>query len=293
MRLQQKQPVVFISYSYAGDGQEWVSVLAKKIKAYPMRELPPVSVIFDQDNGHLGNNLYTRMQASIAAADVILLILTPDYKEKADQCIASVGYEYNLVRRELFKRGGIRKKCIPVLKDGTLTESMPTDLYHLIGIDMSTREKFQGGLTSLIQSIVNPALINDPEKTVRPDYSATNSKPVINEQTQLIGTTVLFSMIAGTALIAAIKALDHYQHPLPGHHHQQGTTGTEQPGLHGNHQTDAYDHFRAIHHTDPADGHDLSAHHHNDHLFHQPYPEHTDGHHHDLPENESPAGEDA
>ena len=157
------QAIVFISYAHSPKDNDWETRLAGRLASYQAHGTPQIKVIFDQEEGYAGANVFSRMQTLISEATVIVVVLTPEYRDKAENNFALVGYEYNLIRREIFKSEEPRKKCIPILKSGTLKESMPADLYHLIALDMSTPKAFDGGFSSLLKSIIRLDILNDPQ----------------------------------------------------------------------------------------------------------------------------------
>src|ERR1700729_628381 len=99
MQNQKSQPAAFISYAWGDvNNQQWVRHLADRITNHGIAGVPQVQVVFDQEEGYLGQSLNTRMRSMFEEATVVLAILTPDYKEKADMTYANVGFEFTLIR---------------------------------------------------------------------------------------------------------------------------------------------------------------------------------------------------
>jgi hypothetical protein len=93
--LKIKNPKVFISYVWEDDKhQEWVQKLATILQK------SGVKVILDQWDLHYGNQLPEFME-SIAKNDYIIVVCTPNYKEKFDKRIGGVGFEGDIITSEL------------------------------------------------------------------------------------------------------------------------------------------------------------------------------------------------
>jgi len=94
----QNTPGVFMSYSWDNEShQKWVLDLADLIDKNGGR------AILDRKHLKYGGHIKTFMIRNILQADVVLLILTPNYKKKADSLKDGAGYEYNIINDELFK----------------------------------------------------------------------------------------------------------------------------------------------------------------------------------------------
>ena len=74
------KPLVFISYSWDGDDHKlWAKSLADRLV-----EEGNVDTIFDQYDCLPGTDFPHFMEQSVSKADKVVIILTPNYKVKAD-----------------------------------------------------------------------------------------------------------------------------------------------------------------------------------------------------------------
>ncbi|WP_051929381.1 toll/interleukin-1 receptor domain-containing protein [Flavobacterium sp. 83] len=112
---------VFISYSWDNsEHQEWVLSLAKDL----MNKFG-IQVILDQFELSAGKDLTYFMESSIENADKVLIILTPNYKIKAEDRKSGVGYETSMITQEIFESSITKIKFIPILRVGDSKSSSP------------------------------------------------------------------------------------------------------------------------------------------------------------------------
>ena len=125
-----KRQKVFISYSWDSENhQKWTLELAKNlISVYG------IDVILDQFELSAGKDLTFFMENSIEVADKVLLILTPNYKTKAENRSKGVGYETSMITAELLSSDILNVKFIPILRESTPDQSTPkflkSKLFH-------------------------------------------------------------------------------------------------------------------------------------------------------------------
>ena len=142
-----EHPKVFISYSWEDDNhQQWVRELADKLLA------DGIEATVDQYDASLGDRLPYFMEQSISSADYVLIICTPNYKEKADKREGGVGYEGHIITEELYSKGNERK-FIPVVRKGSFGTAMPTFLAGKLGIDLTESIHFHNNYKDLITTI--------------------------------------------------------------------------------------------------------------------------------------------
>lgn len=111
---------IFISYSWDSDKhKKWVLSFAKKIK-----EKGGFEIILDQIDFKSGMHTWETMKKSIISADKVIIILTEKYKSKAENNHGGVGYEFSIIKQDLFKLIS-NEKYIPILKDGNRESSTP------------------------------------------------------------------------------------------------------------------------------------------------------------------------
>ncbi len=129
---------VFISYAWESEEhREWVKALANRLLS------DGIDAVLDQYDLELGDRLPQFMEKSVRSSDYVLIVCTPTYKQKADERIGGVGYEGHIISGELFSQRNERK-FIPVLKEGSVKDSIPTFLEGKLAIDLSERGETEG-----------------------------------------------------------------------------------------------------------------------------------------------------
>lgn len=124
-------PKVFISYSWEDEAHKvWVKKFADRLIG------DGVNVDLDQYDLNLGDRLPQFMENEIASSDYVLIICTPQYKTKSDARTGGVGYEGHIISDELLSKHKERK-FIPVIRKGSVSESMPRCLAGKLGIDLT------------------------------------------------------------------------------------------------------------------------------------------------------------
>ncbi len=194
---------VFISYSWDdNDHQEWVLNLANQL----MTKFG-IDVILDQFELSAGKDLTYFMENSIEIADKVLLILTPNYKTKAENRDSGVGYETSMITQEIFESPVTKVKFIPILRKGNKKISAPIFLKSKIYHQMDDDSLFINKLYELAQIIYDKPLVEKPELGNIPDFSKSDLDPVIdiansfmneerinNEISQILDSTVGVSL---------------------------------------------------------------------------------------------------
>lgn len=155
-------PKVFISYSWEDESHKlWVKELADKLLA------DGIDATVDQYDLSLGDRLPQFMGQSISGADYVLIICTPTYKEKSDARKGGVGYEGHIISAELLSCGNERK-FIPVIRKGTIAQSLPKCLSGKLGLDLTEGSHYETGYRDLVTTIYGaqrkPPLGNIPSR---------------------------------------------------------------------------------------------------------------------------------
>ncbi len=115
-----ESPLVFVSYAHESPAHvTWVIKLAGELRSRG------IDVRLDQWDVRLGGDLAVFMEQTVTRAKRVLLILTPEYKRKADNPEGGVGYEKTIITAELMKDLGTIK-FVGVLRSGSPAESVPT-----------------------------------------------------------------------------------------------------------------------------------------------------------------------
>lgn len=228
-------PKIFISYSWDDDKlKEWVLKLADQLS------YNGVYVFLDRYDLRVGKDMIRFMETSLEKADKVLLILTPNYKNKAEGRVGGVGCEYSIITSELYTHSNT-EKFIPILKKGTRRESTPSFLRSRVDHDMSNEKFFEADFKELLRIIYNrPVVVRPPlgsppsflfpseegesnakdlsEKRRQPKERSSDDKPEINIAT--LGqidhgkTTLTFAIMAllakkGLADLPSFDSLDN------------------------------------------------------------------------------------
>lgn len=153
-----ENPTVFISYSWDNDEHsDWILNLSKRLFDNG------VQVILDRYELKPGSNMMYFMEQAIPKADKVLLIFTPNYKKKAEGREGGVGFEYSILNNELYRQIANNKKYIPVLKNGSFEDSIPSFIQQFIAVDMTNDSLFESKLNELLLSIYDKPLIDKPK----------------------------------------------------------------------------------------------------------------------------------
>lgn len=72
----------------------------------------------------LGADLNVFMEQSFSTSDKVLLILTPEYKNRANNSKNEVGYETNVIPNDMIKDNNTTK-FIPIIRKGDKNSSFP------------------------------------------------------------------------------------------------------------------------------------------------------------------------
>ena len=141
-----KKKVVFISYCWEDEVHTaWVKQLAEDLSHY-------FKIRLDQKLP-LGFELNKFMEQSVAKADKVLIIATPEYKDRADNRKRGVGYETSLITDDLVNDQN-RIKFIPIIRKGTKETSFPRYLGSRKGLDMTKDEGYLEQLDELVRNLL-------------------------------------------------------------------------------------------------------------------------------------------
>lgn len=144
------KPLVFISYSWDLDDpnhKSWVKSLADRLV-----EDGHVDIIFDHYDCPPGTDFPYFMEQSVGKADKVVIVLTPNYKHKADNREKGVGYEISMISYEAYNQNVNKPKFIPILRKGnTPQEATPIFLSSKAPVDMRTEE--EGSFQELLKAI--------------------------------------------------------------------------------------------------------------------------------------------
>ena len=139
-----KKKTVFITYCWESEEHNmWVKKLANDLSEY-------FNVKIDT-RLPLGADLSVFMEQGIVNSDKVLMILTREYKSRADQRLNGVGYETNVITDNLYTAA--TPKFIPIIREATKNDVYPIYLGNKKGLDMSNDEEYNVNLAELIKNI--------------------------------------------------------------------------------------------------------------------------------------------
>jgi len=167
-----ENPIVFISYSWDDDEvhKEWVLNLANRLRT------DGVDVILDRYHLQPGANVSVFVEESIRKSNRIIIVLTPNYKQKAEKRIGGVGREYALINSHLAGNISKNERVIPIIKTGSRKESVIDFLQQYLYIDFSTDSEFESKYEELVRELYKEPEIKIPELGKRPKFG--DRKPI-------------------------------------------------------------------------------------------------------------------
>lgn len=145
--MNKEHPKVFISYSWEDEiHKRWVKELTDRLIK------DGIGAVIDQYNLSLGDRLPHFMEESITNADYVLIVCTPNYKEKSDNRSGGVGYEGHIISDELLSHKN-EKKFIPIIRKGSIKTALPKCLAGKLGIDFTNETNWNNNYQDLITTI--------------------------------------------------------------------------------------------------------------------------------------------
>ena len=159
---------VFISYSWDNDEhKKWVLDLANKLADNG------VYVILDRYDLKAGKTMTQFMEKAVNNSEKVLMIMTPNYKVKADNRTGGVGYEYSMITQELYANQD-NDKFIPVLRNGSYGVSAPKFVSSYLSHDMTNDSTFEKDFTDLLRIIFEEPEIQRPPLGKKPTFTSRN-----------------------------------------------------------------------------------------------------------------------
>lgn len=159
-------PKVFISYSWDNQAhKDWVRNLADRLRA------KGVDAILDQYEVQSGDNVTHFMERAVTDTDKVLMILTENYKIKADGRGGGVGYEYSMINAEWYKNQTGNNKFIPIVRGKNADKCKPVFVSSVIYIDMSDDVLYEEKFNELLHRVYDQAILKKPELGEQPDFT--------------------------------------------------------------------------------------------------------------------------
>lgn len=170
---------IFITYSWDSDEhKDWVQKLATDLDEYT--ELHVTCDIFDLDNFSDKNHF---MEKAINESDVIVVVSTKKYKQKADERQGGVGIETYLttIRHWEESENGGSSKIVVASRE---KYSAPNYLKGKFRVDFHEDDLYSKSLSFLIKSVTQQSRIKRPEKkrsieNITHSYSFTKSEDIL------------------------------------------------------------------------------------------------------------------
>lgn len=210
-------PRAFISYAWEGDDhQTWVTTLAERLQGES-----GVEIIYDQWGLQPGADKQHFMEQSVRAQDFVIIICTETYADRANNRVGGVGIETNIITGEM-AGDLLSKKFIPVLRQGTFDNSLPSYIKTKMGVDLRGDPYKEGEYDRLIRELHGEP-IQGPPIAPKPDFSK-KAAPKFKTLLQAAGEA-LAQKNAGT-LLGPLK-----ERPQPEFHAQYDKPGTPGPWL--------------------------------------------------------------
>lgn len=137
----------FVSYSWDDENHKnWVARLATRLRN------DGVETVLDQWHTAPGDQLTQFMETQIRENAFVLVICTPNYRQRSDERKGGVGYEGNIMTAEVLNQGNHRK-FIPILAQGTWVDAAPSWLEGKYYVDLRSPSKFKKYYIDLITTL--------------------------------------------------------------------------------------------------------------------------------------------
>lgn len=134
---------VFISYSWdSSDHQNWVKNLVGKLTRSGF-DAKMDTLQTEKDTVHLGE----MMASSIRENDYTIVVMTPEYSDRADNYRGGVGTETRYIMNLLDEN---RNRVIPIIRQGDDSTAIPFYLTQINYVDFRNDSAYEGSYQSLL-----------------------------------------------------------------------------------------------------------------------------------------------
>jgi hypothetical protein len=144
-----RTPTCFLSYSWdSPEHRSWVRRLAAELRSNG------VDAIVDAFHAPLGADL-TQFMGRIAGSDFVLVVCTPAFRAKSLQSSGAggIGYEQAIITGQIFTGAARPEKFIPILRSGSVSESLPDYLMNRHWADFRDDSQFAQNMEQLLRAI--------------------------------------------------------------------------------------------------------------------------------------------
>lgn len=175
------KPKVFISYTWTND--EYINKVvdfAKRLRT------DGVDVVLDQFQMKLGNDMNNFMEKCVKDPTItnVLILLTPDYKTKADSRKGGAGIETQIISGEVYRNVG-NTKFIPILfekRGENYTDCIPTYLKQRRWLDMSEDSDFESQYIELVRTLYGKSKFVENPLGSKPEWLDDATNVIVNSQ---------------------------------------------------------------------------------------------------------------
>ena len=165
-----EHPKVFISYSHdSPEHKQWVLELGTKLVQNG------VDVVLDRWDLTPGDNFTQFMEVGVRDRDWVLVICTDNYVKKANNREGGVGYEAQIVTAQLVENLGI-DKFIPIIRQASGQEKMPTFLGGRVYIDFTDESQFDEKFNELLRKLYDMPVVEKPPLGEKPSFAKLSSE---------------------------------------------------------------------------------------------------------------------
>lgn len=168
MKNKIEHPKVFISYAWGREEYK------EKVLMFATELLNDgIEVILDQWSLEEGNDLINFMEKTVTDPTItnVLILLDPEYKQKANTRLGGVGTETQIISTEVYNKVD-QTKFLPIVfereKDGTI--SKPQYLVSRFHFDLSEKKNYDNEYKRLVRTLYGRKTIKKPEVGQKPSW---------------------------------------------------------------------------------------------------------------------------
>lgn len=161
-------PRAFISYSWDDDvHRSWVRDFAARLRG------DGVDVLLDRWHAVPGDQLPAFMETAVKEAGFVLIVCTPNYRQKSEARLGGVGYEGDVMTGEVLTRQNDRK-FVPILRSGDWDTASPSWLKGKYYIDLRGTPYAEASYGDLLRTLHDARPIPPPIGP-RPVFASDNT----------------------------------------------------------------------------------------------------------------------
>jgi hypothetical protein len=165
-RTKDRPPRAFLSYAWESPSHtNWVINLAERLQGKS-----GIEIILDQWYLIPGADRLHFMEQGVEGSDLVIVVCTPAYAEKANSRDGGVGYE-SMVITSAFASRFQNPKFIPVLRSGDWHSSVPIYLRSMRGIDLRG-DPYQKNEYEQLERALHSEWVQPPPIAPKPTFSS-------------------------------------------------------------------------------------------------------------------------